>query len=123
MVIKKVDERRLREFKAEAVRRGLTLSEAFEEAVELWLSCRPLFSEEDANHAAYLREKGRLKGLEGKYAVFAHGRFVGAFESLEAVAKALRALSPRPRHVVVVKVGVDRPPRGELEWWGGSLRL
>ena len=56
LVIKRVDERKLREFKAEAVRRGLTLSEAFEEAIELWLSARPLFSEEDANNAAYLRE-------------------------------------------------------------------
>ena len=115
LVVKDVNEKRLRKFKAEAARRGLTLTEALEEAIELWLSYRPLFSEEDANHAAYLREKGRLKGLEGRYAVFAHGRFVGAFENLEEVAKALRALSPRPRHAVVVKVGVDRPPRGELE--------
>lgn len=121
LVIRKVDERKLREFKAEAVRRGLTLSEAFEEAIELWLSARLLFSEEDSNNVAYLRERRRLQRYRGMYAVFAHGRFIGAYPSLEEVAKALKPLTPRPRHAIVVKVGEDRP--GELEWWGGSLEL
>jgi len=37
LVVKKMSERKLREFKAEAVRRGLTLSQAIEEAIDLWL--------------------------------------------------------------------------------------
>jgi hypothetical protein len=121
LVVKGADERRLREFKAEAVRRGLKLSEALEEAIELWLSAKPVLDEVDANNLAYLRAKRLLEGREGRYAVFAFGRMVGVFESLEEVSKALRSLDPRPRHAVVVKVGVDKP--GELEWWGGSISL
>ena len=118
LVVKGADERRLREFKAEAVRRGLRLSEALEEAIELWLSAKPVLDEVDANNLAYLRAKRLLEGQEGRYAVFAHGRMVGVFDSLEEVSGALRSLEPRPRHAVVVRVGVDKPD--ELEWWGGS---
>ena len=121
LVIKGADERKLREFKAEAVRRGLKLSEALEEAIELWLNAKPLLDEVDANNLAYLRAKRQLKGHEGKYAVFAFGKMIGVFESLEDVSKALRSLEPKPKHAVVAKIGVDKP--GELEWWGGSISL
>jgi len=121
LVVKNADERKLREFKAEAVRRGLKLSEALEEAIELWLSAKPLLDEVDANNLAYLRAKRKLEEHRGKYAVFAHGRMIGVFESLEEASGALRSLEPKPRHAVVVKIGVDKP--GELEWWGGSISL
>lgn len=122
LVIKKIDERKLREFKAEAVRRGLTLSRALEEAIELWLSQKPAWSEADANNAAYAREKGKfLKEHAGKYAVFAHGRFIGVYSTLEGVISALRALDERPRHAVVTKIGEDASR--VLEWWGGSISL
>ncbi|MQL56298.1 hypothetical protein [Acidianus ambivalens] len=35
---KKIDEKKLREFKAEAIRRRLTLSEAINQAIDLWLN-------------------------------------------------------------------------------------
>lgn len=119
LVVKGADEKRLREFKAEAIRRGLRLAEALEEAIELWLSAKPLLDEVDANNLAYLRARRRLEGQQGKYAVFAFGRLIGVFESLEEVSRALRSLEARPRHAVVVKIGVDKP--GELEWLGGSI--
>ena len=122
LVVKKIDERKLREFKAEAVRRGLTLSQALEEAIELWLSSRQAWTEADANNAAYAREKQRLlREHKGSYAVFAHGRLIGIYRTLEEVSAALRSLEERPRHAVVVKVGEDAPRA--LEWWGGSISL
>ncbi len=120
LVIKNVDERKLREFKAEAVRRGLRLHEAFEEAVSLWLSKKPaeLLSEEEVNHLVYESIRGELRAKHvGKYAVVAEGRFVGSFESLEEVVEALRKL--RPRHAVVAKV--DEDEEVEREWLGGSM--
>ncbi|ABL78964.1 hypothetical protein [Thermofilum pendens] len=120
LVVKKVDERKLREFKAEAIRRGLTLSQAIEEAMDLWLSSRLLLTEADANNEAYAREKERLlKEHRGMYAVFAHARLVGVYATLDEVIAALKGI--RPKHAVVVKVGEDKG--GELEWWGGSTFL
>ena len=123
LVVKKLDEKKLREFKAEAIRRGLTLSQAIEEAMELWLSNSVLLSDLDVNNLAYIRFKKDLSKYKGRYVVFALGKFIGAFESLEGVAKALRELRPRPKHAIVLKVGYDKKIEGELEWWGGAIEL
>jgi len=123
LVVKKIDERKLREFKAEAIRRGLTLSQAVEEAIELWLSNSALLSDLDVNNLAYIRFKKNLAEYKGKYVVFALGSFIGAFESLEAVAKALRRLRPKLKHAIVLKVGYDKKIEEELEWWGGAIEL
>jgi len=61
LVIKKVDEEKLREFNAEAIRRGLTLSQAIEEAIDLWLRSVKLGTDVDVNNRAYLRMKSKLK--------------------------------------------------------------
>ncbi len=123
LVVKKVDEAKLREFKAEAVRRGLTLSQALEEAIDMWLRGGVLETDADANNRAYVEMKGELSKFEGKYVVFAHGRFVGAFERIEDVGAALRSLRPRPAHAIVLKVGRDVRVGRRLEWWGGSIEL
>ncbi|MEM4455084.1 MAG: hypothetical protein QXT28_10260 [Thermofilaceae archaeon] len=121
-MVKKVDEKKLREFKAEAIRRGLTLSRALEEAIELWLSQKPAWTEPDANNAAYAREKQKLlKEHRGKYAVFARGQLIGVHASLNEVIAALRKLEERPRHALVAKIGEDVAE--VLEWWGGSTSL
>jgi len=117
LVIRGVDNKKLREFKAEAKRRGLSLSQALEEAIELWLKK----VEADENNAAYEREKNRLKEYYGKYAVFAYGRLLGVYETLEDVTETLKKLSPRPRHSIVVRIGIDDAARAKMEWWGGSL--
>jgi hypothetical protein len=121
LVIKGIDEKRLREFKAEAIRRGLKLSQAFEEAIWLWLNKREILGEADANNIAYEREKHRLKKYHGKYAVFAQGELIGIYDTIDGVTEALKKLSPRPKHAIVVRIGVDDISRGEMEWWGGSI--
>ncbi len=125
LVIKNADERLIREFKAEAVRRGLTLSRAFEEAVRIWLDLRDklLVTEQDANNLAYESIEGELRKHRGKYAVIAGGKLMGLFDSLEEVATALRGLEPPVRNALVVKIGKDDKERRELEWLGGSLEL
>jgi len=124
LVIKKVDERKLREFKAEAVRRGLTLSQAFEEAVELWLKSRGnIITEEDVNNSVFLELKKDLDKYRGKYIVIARGKFLGAYDSLREVANILLKIKPEVKHAIVFKVGFDRKIKGELEWLGGSMKL
>lgn len=66
--------------------------------------------ERAVNNAAYERERRRLlEEHAGMYAVFALGRLIGVYATLEEVAGALRALRGRPNHAIVVKVGVDAP--------------
>jgi len=120
LVIRKIDEKKLRGFKAEAIKKGLTLSQALEEAIELWLSQKPAWAEPDANNAAYARERQKLlKEHRGKYAVFAHGQLVGVNASLNEVIAALREFEERPRHALAAKIGEDIAE--VLEWWGGSI--
>jgi len=123
LVIKKVDERKLREFKAEAIRRGLTLSQAFEEAIDLWLKNRVVETDVDINNREYLRIKDRLNKYMNKYVVIANGRFLGAFDTLKEVGNAIKSLKCVPSHAIVFKVGEDTKIRRRLEWWGGSIGL
>ncbi len=123
LVIKKIDEKKLREFKAEAIRRGLTLSQAIEEAIELWLRRPALLTEEDVNNLVYVRMKRQLEKYKGKYVVIARGKFLGAFDTLKDAGLALRKLDELPKHAIIVKVGVDKAIEGELEWLGGSIEF
>ncbi|PCN50093.1 hypothetical protein B6U99_06280 [Candidatus Geothermarchaeota archaeon ex4572_27] len=123
LVVKKIDEGLVREFKAEAVRRGLTLSEALAEAISLWLqhvrSEGVVETEDTVNNRVYESMKAELeRRYSGKYVVISGGRLIGAYESGEEVIAALRKI--RPRHAIVVRVG-ERPGVGE--WLGGSLEL
>jgi len=125
LVIKKIDQRTLRNLKAEAARRGLTLREVFQEAVNLWLSRRqetPVQTEADQNNEFYESNEAELvRQYKGKYVLIAGARLVGAYDDLHAAGETMRALSPRPRHAVLTKIGEDARESGE--WLGGSLEL
>jgi len=123
LVLKKVSEEKIRALKAEAARRGITLSQAVEEAIELWLrlSNASIAVDDVVDDAVWEEQRAKLeKEYRGKYVVIAFGRVQGVFDSLEQVAEFLRSLRPRPRRAIVVRPGVDTG--GEVrEWWGGSL--
>ncbi|NHV06099.1 MAG: ribbon-helix-helix protein, CopG family [Thaumarchaeota archaeon] len=125
LVIKKVDEKIIREFKAEAARKGLSLSKAFEEAVRTWLTFKGKYavSETDLNNMAYEAIEDKFKDQSGKYVVIARGTLVGVFKSLEEVAEAMKKFDPPVKQALVVKVGYDDKVPGELEWLGGSIEL
>jgi hypothetical protein len=123
LVIKKIDQRTLRDLKAEAARQGLTLGEVFKEAANLWLTRRqetPVLTETDHNNEFYESNEAELeRQYEGRYVLIAGGRLVGAYDDLHAAGEAMRALSPRPRHAILTKIGKDAREFGE--WLGGSL--
>ena len=77
----------------------------------------------DINNRAYIEMKKELDKFKGKYVIFAHGRFIGAFDKIEDVKVALSSIKPRPNHAIVLKVGHDTKIRRRLEWWGGSIKL
>jgi hypothetical protein len=123
LVIKKIDQRTLRNLKAEAARRGLTLAEVFQEAAHLWLSRAQqtsMLTETDRDNEFYESDEAELlKQYKGKYVLIAGARLVGAFDSVEEAGEAIRSLSPRPRHAILTKIGQDERMAGE--WLGGSL--
>jgi len=121
-VIKKIDEDKLREFKAEAVRRGLTYSKAIEEAIDLWLSQRSnIRTESQMNNLTYRKLKDKLiKKYFGKYVVIANGELIGVYNNIDEVSNKLKTLNVK--HAIVAKIG-EEPIKGELTWLGGSMRL
>jgi hypothetical protein len=123
LVIKKIDQRTLRDLKAEAARQGLTLGEVFEEAVNLWLTRRretPVLTETDYNNEFYESNEAELeRQYKGRYVLIAGARLIGAYDDLHAAGEAMRALNPRPRHAILTKIGKDAREYGE--WLGGSL--
>ena len=124
LVLKKLSEEKIRLLKAEAARRGLSLSEAVEEAIELWArSPLGVVGDEAADDATWEAVKERLRReARGKYVVIAGGRVVGVYDSLDEAAEALRGLRRRGvRRAILVRPGVDDERAGEAEWLGGSM--
>jgi len=120
LVARNIDKELYNLFKAEAIRRGLTVSEALEEAMRLWLihKSSDIDLEAEQNFRVYERLKKKLLAkYRGKYVVIALGEFKGAFNTLEEVSQLLKQLNVK--HAVVTKLGEDVEMRGE--WWGGSI--
>ncbi len=124
LVVKRVSEAKLRELRAEAARRGITLSKAVEEAIDLWLTLSRrsrLDEEEAANNKEYerLRSSGELDRARGRYVVIAGGRLLGYFDTLEGASRAIAESGARK--ALVFRPGVD-DREADLEWAGGSMR-
>jgi hypothetical protein len=123
LVIKKINQRTLRDLKAEAARRGLTLAEVFQEAANLWLSRReetPMLTETQRNNEFYESNEAELeRQYKGRFVLIANGRLVGAYDDADTAGEAIRSLNPRPAHAVLTKVGEDKRELGE--WLAGSL--
>lgn len=120
LVLKKVREEKIRELKAEAARRGISLSKAVEEAIELWLRFSKAQIVEDSVVDDVVWEEAREeleRKFKGKYVVIFDGKIQGVFDTIEQVAAFLR--EKKPRRAIVVRPGIDR--RVEGEWLGGSL--
>jgi len=123
LVIKNVDKKLAREFKAEAIRRGLTLSKAFEEAARMWLEFKnkAVISEQDLNNLVYESMEEELRKNKGKYVVIARGKLLGIFEAMDDVSAALRSIDAK--NAIVVRIGHDDVLVEGLEWLGGSIEL
>ncbi len=124
LVIKKLNPEIVRLFKAEAVKRGLLLNQAIEEAITLWLNTGRSVVETDfeANNRVYESMKEELrKNHSGKFIVIAEGRLAGIFSEESEAIEVLRRLGEHIKHAILTRVGADDERAGELEWWGGSI--
>ncbi len=123
LVLKKVSSEKIKMLKIEAIRRGISLSQAIEEAIELWVrlgGSSGVVEDEFRDDLFWEERKNEfIKKYYGKYIVIANGRIAGVFDTLNEVSKFLKEQGFR-RRVLVVHVGVDK--EGWVgEWWGGSI--
>ena len=96
LVLKNVSEEKVRLLKSVAARLGITVSQAVEEAIELWLRAHGVVYDELADDLAWARLRGELeRKYKGKYVVIAQGSLVGVYEDLESLSNALRKLKAR----------------------------
>jgi hypothetical protein len=125
VIVRGLDEKLHRKFKAEAALKGISLSKALEEAMRTWLrseSNMVAVDENEANNLAYESMKDQLNSqYRGKYAVFCGGKFLGATDTLEEAGALARRSSTSPRKALVAKIGEKRPAGGEWLW--SSLEL
>ena len=110
IAIKNIDEELYRMFKAAAALRGVTLGEALNEAIRLWLetSSSPskyfkIKEEASRNRETYKRlEKSLLQKHYGKYVAIADGNLVGIYNTREEAVEAVKRLSVN--HAIVTKI-------------------
>jgi hypothetical protein len=78
VLIKNVDENLYRMLKAKATIEGISVSEAINEAIKLWLLNK------DLDRIKVIKNKEFWRAVdEGKYALFCDGNFIGGFNSEE----------------------------------------
>jgi len=122
-LIRAVDPELFRKFKAIAVLRGITLSQAFNEAVELWIDnyekSLSIKGEFDKNNEFFNRVKKELdRKYRGKYVLIANGDIVAVVNNVKEAYEVLK--KKKLRRCLIHKVGVERE-RGEWLW--GSIEL
>ena len=82
VLIKDVDENLYRMLKAKASLEGISVSEAVNEAIKLWLLNK------DLDRVMVIKSKEFWNAVnDGKYALFCDGNFIGGFESEEDMIK------------------------------------
>lgn len=124
LVIRGLDEKTKRSLRAEAIRRGLKLSQAVKEAFQVWRSYdrdAETLSERDVNNAVYNALRAELEKYAGKTILIAGGKLIGVYDNPASAAKELNSKSPESRHAIITVVSQDK--REELEWLSGSLNL
>ena len=116
-LIRALDPEIYKRFKAAAVLRGITLSQAFNEAMKLWLDKygeTVVKSVEDINDEFLTRAKSEIdKRYKGKYVIIAEGRIAAVVDTL------------RDAYKILGKYGLDKctiykageaPEEGEWLW-------
>ncbi|WP_222703220.1 ribbon-helix-helix protein, CopG family [Acidianus manzaensis] len=84
VLIKNMDEELYKQLKAKAALMGITVSEAIQSAIRLWLNS--LESIPNENYIVMKTDKNAIEAYErGKYVLVCDGKFIGSFDSEEEV--------------------------------------
>ena len=131
IAIRGVNKELYKRVKAIAALRGIRICDAFNEALRIWLSIKPMIISEleDIDEEAKLNVKAfekmkdeLLTKYEGKYVAFAKGKFLGVFENLINAAKAIERV--QAKHGLIKKLTREEEKRMvELGWGFVDLEL
>jgi hypothetical protein len=122
--VRGLSEELYRRVKAVASLRGIRVSDAFQEALKIWLSIRPevleKFSEIEAEtelNRKALQEKydELVRDYKGKYVAVARGRILGIYETLEEAAHAVEGAGAKQG--IIEKI---EPRAKKRQSWGGA---
>jgi len=112
VAFKNVDEELYRKFKAMVALKGLTLGEALNQALSLWIKASEnidvveyleIIKEAEANRRVYRElEDYLIRNHMNKYVAIARGKLLGIFDSREEALKAIKEV--KPRHAIVTRV-------------------
>jgi len=121
--VRGLSEELYRRVKAVASLRGIRVSDAFQEALTIWLSIRPVvlekFSEiepETELNRKALQEKydELVRDYKGKYVAVARGRILGIYETLEEAAQTVEGASAKQG--IIEKIEPREKKEVELGW-------
>jgi len=121
--VRGLSEELYRRVKAVASLRGIRVSDAFQEALTIWLSIRPVvlekFSEIEAEtelNRKALQEKydELVRDYKGKYVAVARGRILGIYETLEEAAQTVEGASAKQG--IIEKIEPREKKEVELGW-------
>jgi hypothetical protein len=121
IIIRNVESKAYREFKARAAKAGMRLGEALKQAMESWSA--PTDSEasppHDQNDDAFRRMRSVLeRKYAGKYIAIANGQLVAVADTLERLAAELR--ERRITRCRTVRLSVEETGEGG-EWLWSSI--
>jgi hypothetical protein len=121
IIIRNVESKAYREFKARAVKAGMRLGEALKQAMESWSTSTDSEGNppHDQNDDAFRRMKSVLeRKYAGKYIAIANGQLVAVADTIERLAAELR--EKRITRCRTVRLGVEETGEGG-EWLWSSI--
>jgi len=115
ITVKNVDEEVYKRFKAVAALKGVTLGEALNEAMKLWIKVSlssdkylQIEVEAEKNREVFRKmEKDLLSKFSGKFVAIAGGKLIGLFDNREEAIRAISNLNVK--HAIVTKIEKKKP--------------
>jgi len=125
-----INEKLLRILKEEASRRDISVEQAIDEAVKLWIDNNNIVIKKiidearKKNNMVYKQLKTQLqKEYPKKWIAISNGKLVAIADSFEQLVSENREIFETSIHVLVTQIDSKEKQKSMIKWRGDSLRL